>query len=127
MRPINKHMFLILFMLFFSVAYSFESNKIHTGVKYEFSTKGFEKLFVDQVISDQQGVFLRVGDVWIVTEGLQATSEGMLVLIYGDWMTVEDAMKIPECRRGTWECSRCHFINYEGISVCGVCGKPRYA
>jgi hypothetical protein len=111
-------------MLFCNAVYSFENS--NTDVRYEHSNE-FEKSLVDQVISNQSAVLLRVGDCWIVTEGLQATPEGIFVLICADWMTVEQALEIPECRRGTWECSRCHFINYEGISACAVCGKPRYA
>lgn len=126
MRSIN-YMLFIMCVLCCNAVYSFEGNNGWMGVKYERSMKEFGKPFVDQVITNQQGVFLRIGDYWIVTEGLQATPAGMLVLIYGNWMSVEEALEIPECRRGTWECSRCHFINYEGISACGVCGKPRYA
>lgn len=127
MRSINKYIFFITLMLCCNITYSFENGNPYMSVRYERSMNEFEKPLVDQVITNQQGVFLRVGDCWIVIEGLQATPEGMLVLIYGGSMTVEEALEIPECRMGTWECSRCHFINYEGISACGVCGKPRYA
>ena len=114
-------------ILWCNATYSFESNTITTDVRYEASMNEFGKPFVDQMITNQSGVFLRVGDCWIVAAGLYASSDGLFVLIYGNWMTVEEALEIPECKLKTWVCSRCKFINYEGVNVCGVCGKPRYS
>ena len=127
MKSTNKSILLILLVLCCSAGYSFESGGCNMVTRYECALSEFEKSLVDQIITNHQGVFLRIGDCWIVTEGLQAAQEGVFVLVYGNWMTVEEAMGIPECRRGTWESSRCHFINYEGVSACAVCGKPRHA
>lgn len=80
---------------------------------------------VNCVMTNEEGVFLKIADDWIATEALQATGEGMFVLVNSEWMTIEEALENPKCTRGTWTCDRCGFVNYDGIEACGVCGKPR--
>ncbi len=92
---------------------------------FENNSREHEFPLVRHVITNEEGVFLQVGNGWIATEALQATGEGMFVLVGGEWMTIAEALENPECARETWKCEVCGFNNYDGIAACGICGTPR--
>jgi len=72
-------------------------------------------------------VFLKVGNEWLATDGLQASESGILILINGGWITIEEAFEsLGGERREKWKCTKCGFFNYDGIAACAVCGKPRH-
>ena len=80
---------------------------------------------INCMMTNEEGVFLKVANNWITTQALHATEEGVFVLVDGEWMTLAEALANPKCVRKTWTCDRCGFVNYDGIEACGVCGKPR--
>lgn len=80
---------------------------------------------ISAMITSEEGVFLKIDNNWIAAEALQATGEGILVLVESDWITVAEALENPDCARRTWTCDRCGYVNYDGIEACGVCGKSR--
>jgi len=81
---------------------------------------------IEEVVTNEDGVLLRIGDEWLAAEGLQASGMGIYLLVNSEWMTLEEALETPECRRKSWVCTRCKYRNYDGINNCAVCGKPRY-
>ncbi len=116
-----KFLFLIMLTLCFSSAsHAFEDENYYPEVKRE-------SPLIRHIITSKQGVFLQVGDGWILTEGLHASVEGTLVIVNGEYITIEAALENPECVRKTWVCKKCGFINYDEISACAVCGKARDA
>lgn len=86
-----------------------------------------QHLDVRCLITNEEGIFLQVGDRWIAGDGLLAISGGTFVLCEAEWIPIEDALSNPDCARATWVCSKCKYVNYEGILACAVCGKPRHA
>jgi hypothetical protein len=80
---------------------------------------------VNQIITNEEGVFLHVGDCWIESEGLIASNDGLMVLIEGNWMPLPNATFVDDCKRGSWQCSRCDRYNLEGVEACAYCGKKR--
>ncbi len=79
---------------------------------------------VDHIITNGQEVCLQIGDHWIFVDGLLASVDGILVLLGDEWMTVDDALEIAEYNC-VWKCKKCHYINYDEITRCPVCGKKR--
>lgn len=111
MKSINKHsLFIFIFLCFFNAMHACENN--------------CAKPFVSHIITNDEGVLLQVGTDWIVTEDLYATEEGIFVLLNDEWIPIAEALNHPECLRATWKC-KCGYINYDCISACGVCGRPK--
>ncbi len=44
------------------------------------SINSIERQHVDQVVSDERGVFLLIDGCWLGTQGMQASRDGILVL-----------------------------------------------
>jgi hypothetical protein len=123
MRATSKFISLFLLALCFCKVDAFE-NYCGDAVRFESFNESGSPL-VRHIITNGGGVFLQVGNSWIATEGLQVSGEKMFVLVNGEWITIAEALENPECVRATWKCEVCGFINYDGISACGVCGTPR--
>jgi hypothetical protein len=121
MRVKSQFISLILLVLCVTKVGAFE-NYCSTAVRFE-SFSG--STLVSHCIANQEGVFLQIGNRWIATEGLQISKEEIFVMVNGEWITIAEALENPECARATWKCSVCGFVNYDGISACGVCGTPR--
>jgi hypothetical protein len=123
MRVRDKFISLFLLLLCFSKVNAVE-NYCGTAIEFEsFNESGSPLL--RHIITNDEGVFLQIGNTWIATEGLQILEEEIFVLVNGEWITIAKALENPECARATWKCAVCGFVNYDGISACGVCGTPR--
>ncbi len=119
MKTIKVLLLLLLTLCFSNASHAFEDENYYPEVKQE-------SPLIRHIIKSEEGVFLQIGDGWILTEGLQASAEGIFVIVNGEYMTVEAALENSECVRKTWVCKKCGFINYDGIAACALCGKPRY-
>lgn len=97
------------------MGYAFESSQ---------SSK-IEAPFVEQIMTNEQGVHLLIGEYWLNADGLQASENGMFVLLHGEWMPLSEAVKMRGYLLRSWKCSRCGRYNLEGINACAYCGKPK--
>ncbi len=77
--------------------------------------------YVDQVVSDEQGVFLLIDGCWLGTQGMQATPEGILVLENGEWIPLQEAVRCDNYY--VWKCRNCGYYNPQGVFKCRRCGK----
>jgi hypothetical protein len=98
-------------------------------VLLSFSTTTYARewdlLSVQQVITNEQGVCLLIGDRWLSTEGFFATGEGMFVLLNEEWTPLTEALARGDYQAG-WTCSRCGYYNFmDGVTKCGVCGHKK--
>ena len=82
-----------------------------------------ERQRIDQVITDEQGVFLLIDGCWLGTQGMQATSEGTLVLENGAWIPLQEAVRCDNYY--VWQCRHCKYWNPQGINKCLRCQYPR--
>ncbi len=78
---------------------------------------------VDQIITNEQGVFLLVDGFWLGSQGMQAVPDGILVLENGEWMTLEEAVRGDNYY--VWQCRACKAWNPQGTSKCCRCKTPR--
>ena len=124
MRAISK--FVTICLLAFCCINSLQALEENYANSYHYNEQLLDNQRIDKIITNEQGVFLLIDGCWIGTQGMQATQGGIFVLENGEWMSVLEAIEGGIFPLETWECSRCHFMNYEGISACGVCGKPKY-
>lgn len=79
---------------------------------------------VDHIVTNGQGVCLQIGDHLIVADGLLASGEGILVLVSGEWITIDAALEFSEYNC-VWKCQKCGYINMDQINRCPICGKAR--
>jgi hypothetical protein len=80
-----------------------------------------ERQRIDQVVIDEQGVFLLIDGCWLGAEGMQATQEGILVLENGAWLPLQEAVRCDNYY--VWKCRNCGYYNPQGVSKCLRCGK----
>ncbi len=80
-----------------------------------------ERQHVDQVVSDEQGVFLLLDGCWLGTQGMQATPEGILVLENGEWIPLQEAIRCDNYY--VWKCRNCGYYNPQGVFKCMRCSK----
>lgn len=97
------------------------------------TTQAFEKRncyngedmpFIEQVITNDQGVCLLIGNSWLVTKGMQASNEGMFVLVNEEWISVAEAVEFGDFQ-ASWKRSKCGRYSMDGINICPYCGKPK--
>lgn len=78
---------------------------------------------IEQMITNEQGVFLLVDGLWFGADALQATRDGILVLKDGTWRSLGDCFNCDSYK--TWKCRHCKTYNGEGAKNCSGCKKPR--
>jgi len=83
-----------------------------------------EMPLIEQVITNDQGVCLLIGDSWLVTKGMQASNEGMFVLVNEAWMPIFEAVEFGDYQ-ASWKCSKCGRYNMDGVNTCPYCGKRK--
>jgi hypothetical protein len=103
---------------------------IFVAIGFTSTAQGYNDLrqnapFIEQIITNEQGVCMLIGDSWLISEGLQATGDGIFVLINGEWKLLSEVSE-QEARLKSWKCKKCGRYNLEGINACAYCGKPRY-
>lgn len=117
MRTWMKYVFslaLTLYCLGTIQASSWESCSLNQAI---------ERQRIDQVITDEQGVFLLIDGCWLGSQGMQATSEGILILENGEWIPLQEAVKCDNYY--VWQCRNCKKWNSESTSRCYYCKKSR--
>ena len=125
MNYFNKIMLFILLVLGCNSIFAFngDSNFKHS---YNGWFNELQQPMVDQVISNEQGVFLLINDFWLCTEAFQITGLDSFVLLNGEWLSLSEAIESGTCHLSSWKCKRCERYNLEGVNACAYCGKPRY-
>jgi len=83
-----------------------------------------EMPLIEQVVTNDLGVCLLIGDSWLVTKGMQASNEGMFVLMNEEWMSISEAVELGDYQ-ASWKCSKCGRYNMDGVNTCPYCGKPK--
>jgi hypothetical protein len=107
---------LILFALsFITTAQAFETGNCYNG---------HDMPLIEQVIINDQGVCLLIGNSWLVTNGMQASNEGMFVLVNEEWMPIAAAVEFGDFQ-ASWKCSKCGSYSMDGVNTCPYCGKPK--
>lgn len=89
-----------------------------------FIARASEIPLIEQIITNDKGVCLLIGDSWLVTKGMQASNEGMFVLINEEWMPISEAVDFGDYQV-SWKCSKCGRYSMDGVNVCPYCGKPK--
>lgn len=111
MRVMFKYVLLLLCTVSFTRGQAFEGNST-------------EMPLIEQVITNDKGVCLLIGNSWLVAKGLQASDEGMFVLVNEEWMPISEALEFGDYQ-ASWKCSKCGRYNMDGVTICPYCGKPR--
>ena len=84
----------------------------------------YEIPLIEQVITNDEGICLLIGNSWLMTKGMQASNEGMFVLVNEEWMSIDEAVECGDFQ-ASWKCSRCGRSSMDGINTCPYCGKPK--
>jgi len=71
---------------------------------------------IDQVVANEQGVFLLVNGCWLSSQAMQATSDEILVLENGEWIPLQEAVRCDSYH--VWKCPICGTYNPQGVSRC---------
>ena len=116
----------MLLMLCCNATHALENVGIHQKTEIMSRFNDSATLFIEQVITNDQGVFLLVNDFWVCGKGMQASEEGTFVLVNEEWMPLLAAIESGDCIRASWKCSKCRRYNLDGVNACPYCGKPRY-
>lgn len=75
---------------------------------------------IEQMITNEQGVFLFVDGLWFGAEELQATAEGILVLQDGEWKSLAE---VAGNNNYVWICPICGHTNvHTGLP----CARAKY-
>jgi hypothetical protein len=125
MKIMIKSMWLVLLILCCNVAYSFENVSVHQKAEIMSRFNGIQTPLIEQVVTNEQGVFLLVNDFWVCSKSMQASEEGTFVLVNGEWMSLLAAIENGDCIRASWKCSKCGRFNMDGVNACPYCGKPK--
>jgi rubrerythrin len=83
-----------------------------------------ETAHVEQIVNNEQGVYLLIDNAWLKTDAFQVSGEDAFALIGEEWMTLQEAV---ECGHFEvqWKCKKCGALNMEKINTCPYCGKKR--
>ncbi len=80
------------------------------------SVEKFNNHQINQIITNDEGVFLLVGDLWIEAEGLLTMPGNCLLLEGGKWVSINEVMDCDTYK--TWVCRICGWVNPQGITRC---------
>lgn len=124
MVSLNKLKLFIFLILCFNVAHAYNYSQKFEDENYFVDPANPP---IDQVITNDQGVFLLVNDFWVCGQGFQASEAGTFLLVNGEWMSLVAAIESEDCIQASWICSKCGRYSMDGVNVCPYCGKRKNA
>lgn len=93
---------------------SWESDSINPSV---------ERQRIEQIITDDEGVYVLIDGFWLGSQGIQATPEEILVLEDGEWIPLQEAIRSDNYY--VWQCRKCRAWHSEARSSCYRCSTAR--
>lgn len=83
-----------------------------------------EEYKIDHIETCEEGFIITIDDnIFINTQGIQTTSNGIFLLENGSWISLSDIMADQD--NYTWTCRNCGARNPQGTSSCLRCRNPR--
>src|ERR1700722_6413349 len=109
--------FLLFFVMVFCFTNALEAFEGHCNHCY--TDQAFNNQRVDQLITNEQGVFFLVDGLWFGAQGMQAASEGIFLLEDGEWMPLHEVVRCGgKCL--WWKCPNpvCGKYNPQSVRYC---------
>ena len=108
--------FITICLLAFCYTNSIQAFEGNNNNHYNYDEQLLDYQQVEQVITNEQGVFLLIDGCWIGAQGMQATQDGIFVLENGEWISLFEA---KNCNKNyVWRCPICGTWNVQNGLPC---------